>query len=614
MNIQFDVEKARQIFDDLRDLTSTIARFDLHGAVKSINGSISMNTGISKWGAAQSMVLYGGSGSASAISKSLSEQTKWLSEAFGASLAALTGQNEFMRRGMDIADEGGSVGQEEVPFPTRPVAHTENFEFRTPEHWPAVTLAQLVREINTTDMGQISAATTTWNNLSQRAENVSARLNELAGSIASSTSGDVFEIATERVQEVARSLDSFSQRSKMMAANLQQGQATIQALQSHANAVQAYVNSIIDPVAKVSAERAATQSLNAVFTSTIPTMVPTINNLVTVEGAGASGGGGGSVTVGMDSIAGTEGTKAKALGAQAGGTTAPTVAAATSASSPEAAVAQARNIATNAAQLMGPSGVGGLGSLPGFGGLGTLGNIGQLTSPAGLQGGLPAGGAAFTPGTFKPGALSPGALTPGTFTSGPRFNGANTGLRTPQLGGTATAAGASTAASLPKGSALSGGLAKTPALNGISGVGNSGMGSAVGAGMMPGIGAGPGATGAVGSGGIGSAGGKAGGIGKAAGAGGFGGVGKGIPGNAVGAAPMAAAPMAQAKGADARPASRGAMMMGGAPMAGAAGQQSKQGKVKSVTSPAEREGNVAALLGERPSVVPGVIGAWVRQG
>ncbi|MCQ9309973.1 hypothetical protein NQ009_12715, partial [Staphylococcus hyicus] len=130
--------------------------------------------------------------------------------------------------------------------------------------------------------GQISAATTTWNNLSQRAENVSARLNELAGSIASSTSGDVFEIATERVQEVARSLDSFSQRSKMMAANLQQGQATIQALQSHANAVQAYVNSIIDPIAKVSAERAATQSLNAVFTSTIPTMVPTINNLVTV--------------------------------------------------------------------------------------------------------------------------------------------------------------------------------------------------------------------------------------------------------------------------------------------------------------------------------------------
>ncbi|MCQ9352371.1 hypothetical protein NQ017_01925 [Corynebacterium sp. 732RC1] len=523
-----------------------------------------------------------------------------------------------MRRGMDIADEGGSVGHEEVSFPTRPAAHTENFEFRTPEHWPAVTLAQLVREINTTDMGQISAATTTWNNLSQRAENVSARLNELAGSIASSTSGDVFEIATERVQEVARSLDSFSQRSKMMAANLQQGQATIQALQSHANAVQAYVNSIIDPIAKVSAERAATQSLNAVFTSTIPTMVPTINNLVTVEGAGASaGGGGGSVTVGMDSIAGTEGTKAKALGAQAGGTTSPAVAAATSASSPEAAVAQARNIATNAAQFMGPSGVGGLGSLPGFGGLGMLGNIGQLTSPAGLQGGLPAGGATFTLGNFKPGALNPGGLTSGTITSGPRFNGANTGLRTPQLGGTATAAGASTAASLPKGSALSGGLAKTPALNGISGVGNSGMGSAVGAGMMPGIGAGPGVTGAVGSGGIGgigSAGGKSGGLGKAAGAGGFGGVGKGIPGNAVGAAPMAAAPMAHAKGADARPAGRGAMMMGGAPMAGAAGQQSKQGKVKSVTSPAEREGNVAALLGERPSVVPGVIGAWVRQG
>ncbi len=56
---------------------------------------------------------------------------------------------------------------------------------------------------------------------------------------------------------------------------------------------------------------------------------------------------------------------------------------------------------------------------------------------------------------------------------------------------------------------------------------------------------------------------------------------------------------------------RGMMPMMGAPM-GAAGQQGKASKVRSVTSTVEEDANVAALLGERGSVVPGVIGAWAR--
>lgn len=51
--------------------------------------------------------------------------------------------------------------------------------------------------------------------------------------------------------------------------------------------------------------------------------------------------------------------------------------------------------------------------------------------------------------------------------------------------------------------------------------------------------------------------------------------------------------------------------MMGAPMAGS-GQQSKAAKVRTVTSGVEEDANVAALLGERHPVVPGVIGAWVR--
>lgn len=54
-------------------------------------------------------------------------------------------------------------------------------------------------------------------------------------------------------------------------------------------------------------------------------------------------------------------------------------------------------------------------------------------------------------------------------------------------------------------------------------------------------------------------------------------------------------------------------MMGGAgqPQSGA-GKNSAQGRAKAVTTAVEREGNQKALLGERRPVVPGVIGAWVR--
>ena len=59
---------------------------------------------------------------------------------------------------------------------------------------------------------------------------------------------------------------------------------------------------------------------------------------------------------------------------------------------------------------------------------------------------------------------------------------------------------------------------------------------------------------------------------------------------------------------------RGMMpMMGGAgqPQSGS-GNNSTQGRAKAVTTAVEREGNQKALLGERRPVVPGVIGAWVR--
>ncbi|AWB81006.1 hypothetical protein C3B44_00450 [Corynebacterium yudongzhengii] len=51
----------------------------------------------------------------------------------------------------------------------------------------------------------------------------------------------------------------------------------------------------------------------------------------------------------------------------------------------------------------------------------------------------------------------------------------------------------------------------------------------------------------------------------------------------------------------------------GAPGARNTNSPNNRGKIRTITSQVEREGNMRDLLGERPPVVPGVIGAWVRE-
>ena len=54
------------------------------------------------------------------------------------------------------------------------------------------------------------------------------------------------------------------------------------------------------------------------------------------------------------------------------------------------------------------------------------------------------------------------------------------------------------------------------------------------------------------------------------------------------------------------------MAMGAGGGAGGQGKQRKAAKVQAVTSAVERDGNLKALLGEAPLVLPSVIGHNVR--
>lgn len=212
---------------------------------------------------------------------------------------------------------------------------------------------------------------------------------------------------------------------------------------------------------------------------------------------------------------------------------------------------------------------------------------------------LPAGAGASLPGSLS--APVGGAMTGG----GPGLAVAPMGNPGRAGGGPAGAAsgfggvpfagaGAGTGAGAG-GARGTGGLGRM----GAGGFGTGGFGAGAGAG---GLGAGSGS----GAGGLGA--------GAGAGAGGLGpGVGAG-PGAGAGAGAGGAGSNTFIGGQGNQAARGGAAGVPGAYGGGAnRGRKGKKGRVQAVTSAVEREGNLKALLGEAPEVVPGVIGAWVRE-
>ncbi|WP_147287129.1 hypothetical protein [Corynebacterium pilosum] len=147
------------------------------------------------------------------------------------------------------------------------------------------------------------------------------------------------------------------------------------------------------------------------------------------------------------------------------------------------------------------------------------------------------------------------------------------------------------------------GRAGAPGTSGISGGYGTGGRGLTGSGSMPGAPGLPGASGMSGS------------QGALGGAGPHGAVGKPTPHAAPGAGYAGAAGHASSAGHGGNQ-SRGGVPMGGMMGAGRGGNQhgGTSNSVRGIkTSAVEREGNLKALLGEGPEVIPGVIGAWVRE-
>lgn len=682
MEITLDTTSIEGSITELERLRHTAQDTASAAQQSTLNGSFSGVSGLDQLGSGHGAVLLGGPGSAGDVLNSYAEQIQWLGEALTASYLALTGQNSYVGRGMDIADEGGAAGTEGVSFPQRPRPRFENFSFTPPVVLPAMSIDQLAMEFSTTNIGASTQAAATWQQLSTSIAQVAAGLHAVAVRLVAENSGEVITAAAGKIAAVAAAGDTFAVNAAVMTTSVQQLAAIKSQGAVQVNLARSALATIVEPVEKIAAERAFLAAFPASFSPSVISGVPPIRNLMSLDG---STGGGGEIALGMDNIAGegavqtgglapagvgaggpvgggaeTGGTQFRsvdsgleqlsrvghnaaevdtfgrvdALGTTSAGLGSPftatptalsglsgalhTPATPTSIPGINAALGMAPVGAPRSAGGLGGPGVAGGGS--GFGGArGHGGGIGGpgVPSPA-LRGGVPA----LTSPAFPSRALSGGQLGPGRAPGVLPATGSPTGGNLslpPSPGGVGGGSGTGGAPGVPVG-----GMG-APMMGGAGASGSNatrGGGSAARSGP-PGVPGAPGASqlkGGPGAGGI-SAGGGA-GTGGGGRVGMPGGVGLGEPpaaralaGTGVGGgagAPGATGGSSQLPKASGGMSGRGMMPMMGAPAGGAQAGPGKTAKVKTVTSVVEEEGNIAALLGERGPVVPGVIGDWVR--
>ncbi|ANE04531.1 hypothetical protein [Corynebacterium crudilactis] len=556
MTLKIDPSSISGAVSQLREAQHQAITASQSGLKSAALAAFSTVSGLDQLGSGHSRVINGGIGAANSVLNSYAEQIEWLSAGLKASGEALTGQDELFARGMDIADIGGKVVEESVMFPARPAPRFESFVFNPPVVLPSMSLDALCSQFSGTNSGAVLEAQGSWSSMASAIGNVSASLASIAGEVLAENSGETFEQAAARINEVSAAGATFAANARMMGVSVGTLNRIYMGHRMQVFMAAASIKAILDPFKRIAAERAFLASFQATFQADVLTGIPPVSNLMQMRG---SNGDSGQIALGMEEIAGggaawSSSGLTPAGASKLGGVVKEAISQVTGAGSFGAVSEQVEGIdiekmftaAASAGQnLVGGSG----GSLPMSqsisGGVGS--NMGSgVGSHSGMIGGP-----------------APGL---GNSTNSGRMSPAGSGIKSDSLMG-----------------------ARTHGASAMSGGGASPM-------MMGG----------------------AGGMSSVGGAGSQNKQGRHTTGPSVGASSQLGAGMAGAAvpgGGKASTSNIGRGMMPMMPMGGAGGVgagQKNTGKVKSVTSAVEEDRNIAALLGDRGPVVPGVIGDWVR--
>lgn len=574
-NIQIDSEILGRQINEIEELASEANTLFADGEQGALSAAYSEVSGLDQMGASHGAVMQGGVGSAVQTLQKYAEQVAWLRDGLRATERSLTGQEGLASRALQIADEGGAVGEEMTLFPARPDQTFADFDFPSPSVAIPSSLSELSAAFASTDGAAVAASAESWSSMAKNATMLAENIRMTAWDIAEVNKSDSINAAVDKALEVADAADVFATNAGLMSTSVTYMGQVADAGALHVAMAELAIAFIEDPAEREAAEQAFLQSfMGSEFPSAVESAMPVIRNLMKLE-QGGTGGGELQASMGLVDGNGRPGPLARL---NAGSQQLESLLADPAQIGPGSFA----EVSKNMAELDNVKPGGGVGSI---GGLATeaaganLGALNAVTPVAGMPGAGAHASASPAIGSF--GAPAVGGMAP----FGRGVDSAGRGVA-PVGRGAASIDGA-------RGFNPDLSVAKTQAAGVGAGAAPAGLGG-IGAGM----------------------GGIAGGVPFGAGGGRAGqGSGKGMgsvlaPGFSSGVAmtgPNGAVPVATTGSAMAR----GMMPMAGMPMA-AQQQENKRGKVKTVTSAVEEEGNIAALLGDLPPVVPGPIGAWAR--
>ncbi|MDU0478907.1 hypothetical protein QVA66_06600 [Staphylococcus chromogenes] len=579
--LEVNKEVFRKQVAEIEDFSKTAEQLHVFGGIETISASYSQVSGLDQLGEYHGAVVEGGVGSAVATLQKYAQQVSWLRDGLLATEQALTGQENLVDRAVQIADQGGHVGEELSLFPERPDQNFEDFDFPMPVVRMPSSLSELSSAFASTDSGAVGATADSWRSMAKNAHQLAENIRMTAWDMDEINKAKAIEGAVQRALEIADAADRFSTNAQAMAGSVEAMGAVEKASSIQVSLAELSIAFIQDPAEREAAEQAFLANfMGATFPSAVAAVVPTIRNLMEINPGGT---GGGTLRAGMSDVAGKGGL--------------PIIEEIEAGSERlRQLIDDPRNISSADFGAINPHA-----QLPGAGGAGapglTLDEAAIGTQAAQLANALPDNvGSAGMPGLSGLGAGGTGLGTPqmvnslggplnGRGASSGASNGAGFGGLPPHLMNTNPAQGARHAAGFggdnpagqPGFSTANGGRRNSDRNASHAAAGLAGAG----------IGAGAGAMGALGALGAGA---------PNAGLGGFVPTAGGLP-----------ATVASTSGTG-----RGVAPFGGMPMAGAMGGDNKRAKVKTVTSAIEAEGNMKSLLGDLPPVVPGAIGAWAR--
>lgn len=592
---------------ELAELLSTSRRlFSLEANVRNLAGfgfdvldfGFSPITGIDRTGDIHGRAVHMDPASAFSTLEKFAGQLGWMASVLGDEAQGFEQQEDANAHGLDIADAGGAVGKSAMPIVNQPEPGYSPFSFVPPVVNTGSSLFGLVQGFLFTNMGRISNTIHRWQQFASRVNGISNEMDALAGQLQSRNQSETTDRAAAKIREVAATGRQFAANATVMAGKNSTMLAGLQADQVVASVDWGTVLSIPDPVARKAAEQAMLLKHQGTLQNIVLQSMPIQHSLM--DQAPASGGG--DLQLGMGAVDGN-GQRYSTEGV---------------------------TLPQQMQELMNRPGVGpgsfevADGQISAVDGVGLDAATRQEMRDAAHRGGqwladhglIPAGDSAFSGGQMATHAANvaapsmPGAVAPGASAAG--------GVATPAgAPGTVTPAGAWAApgAGRPGIGAAGGGLA----------------GSNRGAAFLPGSAFGgmttaaPGAAGGSGHGSAGARGGLRGGVPGAAGIAGVPGAAGGGLGAGAGAGSGAGGAYGQSPAQQANKAAAGASQNGRAggigrgmaPMMGMhrGGHSSKESSrsVRAVVTEVEKDPNRLALLGQRPAVVPGVIGAWVRE-